>query len=248
MEDETKSIITKWEYCGTASQLNISSYKIKGVYIWIYKGTVPRVIYVGTSFGKVGIWGRNIDNHIKNSFTGNNTLFSPDADEDVYSIMSKSDKNYTKDELDKYHSDLIEAKKLWIAGTHTPTDKYPLLHRTEEYFMSNWLNSGRVEKFLNNCEIWACKIENNDKFNKEVAEILETQLHIAFGNYSQYKLIYYTSNEKQNWLGRQLSNKAKIKSIKFEFTNYPDIDDNEKKVLDNLYEYIDSVQWFDHKQ
>jgi predicted GIY-YIG superfamily endonuclease len=184
MQLNTEQMIpVKWAYLGCLDSLDQSK-QISGVYVYIFRGTPRRLIYVGTSIDIVA----RMNQHIKHMKEGLHTFFRAQRYSDIYSLMS------IPSELDReeYIKTLPgRVRDIWIPANPPPKGAHLLNSQTT---FQTWNQQFLQVDFMPNVEVWCCSIA--DKYQK----MLESQLQLKFRD--AYRIGYYNLRENFSWLGK----------------------------------------------
>lgn len=211
-----------WKYSGKLSfpKKSLDS----GIYVFIYENTHCRVIYVGTVQSKKGFRHR-WDEHLSLFDNGGRTIWRPDLDEDVYSLMSQKNSNESN------YRELCEIGKVWIPGNvFDDVNKHylPLFEKSPSF--PDFWRPYIINEYLERINVWQCNIKDN-----KLARVLESQIQTALGN--RFKLTYYRK-AKQNWLGKIEKNIEEISDYHFEFKQIFNADCETLHVMNDLSKYL----------
>ncbi|MEM8486155.1 MAG: hypothetical protein AAF564_11445 [Bacteroidota bacterium] len=205
--------LLNWSYSETLK--SFSKRNEKGVYLLVYNGWIPRVVYVGRAMDGGGFteqWS-TLRADLR---TGNMTCWKPDTAEDVYELMNKSHAEVL------YYAGLSLQRKAWFVGNECGLGKWG--DKFDEY----WKNY--VEVYIENLELWSCPISN-----ETAAITLENQITCALGANFQ---LGYLKDQRRNWLGQITANRNEFKNHTFHFEKLPCIESEVSNVLGDLKAFL----------
>lgn len=171
--------------------------KEKGIYLWIYKGKFPRIIYVGTALGESGFESR-LTTEKKDIEKGKAFLLRTKSDDIYYdrSLIADSKKEY---------AELYKNRRLWIPGV----SKLEYFSETQINFDKEWKSFAM--KYQGMIALVGLVLPN-----KAVSLLLETAIQKFLAR--KYKLTYYSLKANSSWLGQRSSSLYQDDlSIKLEF-------------------------------
>lgn len=208
IKKRTNLYTTSWEHHGSLIQCDPTNKT--GVYILVLSRPnteyPPRVVYVGTATGREGFKKRWKD-HLELYQQGGRTVWRPDTQEDLYSLMSVDRDNDSYDQL-------ASENKLWLPGSKEKNKFFSSYFGANDY-EDNWLEFV-LEDYLPRLDVWSCVLAASDN----AAFALETFLQRRLGD--KFEIGYYDKKVKQNWFGRQeLSYSKELEECRIEFTSFP---------------------------
>lgn len=206
-----------WEYNGTLKE--IDSTNNMGVYLLIYNGTPKRIIYLGTT----NSFNRRLYEHQEGMLTGKRAVWRTSTDKDIYELMSFE--GFSENGKYKYYAKLSKNNLLW-AATNLEKDFIENDLNNRDNYELNWKDYV-CNKYIDNIEIWTCKIQES----QERIIQLESQIQRAFKN--NYKIGSHIHKNGMCWLGK-IELLGNIYNYHYEFSTYPDLDNDSTKLLRNL--------------
>jgi hypothetical protein len=177
-----------------------SELKKKGVYIHVFPGNPPRIIYVGTATGQRGFHGRFL-NEVSEYFSGLGFVFRVSTDEDIYDSGMRLGKGET---LESYIDKTIRpggsirgSMNIWVPDESTPSHNFFVREDTDLWHNEGW--NDFVSKEHLGVEMFGLELPESE------AKMVETRLQIAIGK--RFDIGFYKLCD-QNWLGQQQKRKA----------------------------------------
>lgn len=207
----------QWRFHGTLRNLDTNDEA--GVYIFVYKGTSKRIIYVGTT----NCFARRLHQHSEGMRNGERPVWKVEPHEDIYELMSFKGESSEKGKYE-YYFKLAKRGLLW-ATTSLDTSVNDLVK--EDSFEEDW-KSFVEESYMDLIEIWTCKIDDEVR-----RVVLESQIQRAFK--SNYFIGSHIHKQGMCWLGK-IECLEDIFIYKFNFMNLPDISPDSQLLLQNLSE------------
>ena len=149
----------KWNYISSISKIDKTHKNITGVYIWVLEGgSKKRIIYVGTAFGKRGLYERT-KTHLNHFRLGKYTVFKFELGEDPYDLLianSLTMRNYINnnilfypdgqnkepDWIKKYLPTFFERVRVWICPIGTSKDDCEFLESQIQIVLRSIYNIG----------------------------------------------------------------------------------------------------------
>jgi hypothetical protein len=188
-----------------------------GVYLFIHDGSPRRIIYVGTAKQSSGFTPRWCK-HLSLFACGGRTVWRPSEETDVYTLMKLA----PEEQMRCCRDGLV-----WMPGSLTPTGFYsPLVEGATDY-KDHW-REWVLTEYLDKISVWRCRIEDD-----HLAQILESKIQLAFK--SKFGISYYRSSGSQSWLGRvEVTDRARLSSVQFEFAALPDLEPASEQLLADL--------------
>ena len=198
-----------WQNIGTLNKVMESKYQnITGVYLEIFPGDPRRIIYVGTTDKKHfsdrpgNYWNGSKDGYLKKK----HYAFNATTNEDIYEQGMRVGKGQTRQSYSERVKGMWLSGKLWIPGWESKSGGEKLWEKKK------WAE--HIMDHFKDVELWGCEIPEPIK-----AMETESRHQVALGKL--YRLGYYTTSKRQNWLGKIecFDDKAKYPGLKKRFQN-----------------------------
>lgn len=216
MKKEIRSINNlKWTYAGRLN--NFKYVDGGGVYLFVYKGSFNRIIYVGTTYNFERRWYE----HFVGMQRGNRAVWKVEDGQDIYELMSFSGK---QDHF-KYYRNLALDLKLWASTSIIKVNVNNDLNINDN-FEKNW-KLFTQHNYIPNINIWACRMCHR----MEYSSLLESQIQKSLS--INFRIGSHINKVGMSWLGK-IEHTENAFNVKFHFENYPEVDDDTTKILKNL--------------